>query len=206
MLKTSYIKVAFDTLGCAKNTVDTEKMQESLIKHGFKITDELDEANVIVLNTCSFIEAAAQESIDTFFEYRKAFSDKKIIVCGCLVSRFSDLPESMPEADAFVSCNDEAGLYETIINLLNLEEDTSKKHCYMPDKVSFAYVKISEGCNKMCSYCTIPLIRGKYKSCTYSEIYKEVNKCSSQDLQEVVLVAQDCGVWGCDLEKKHNLA
>lgn len=187
------LNVFFDTLGCAKNSVDTSKMEELLINGGINVVSNAEIADVIVLNTCAFIETAAQESIDTFFEYRNFYKDKKIIVCGCLVSRYSnDLFESLNEADAFISCDDENKICD-VVKSLNIEP----KNNYEAEEASssaFAYVKISDGCNRRCSYCTIPYIRGKYKSAPYEEIVEDVKNQQSRGAKEIILVAQDCGV------------
>lgn len=187
------LNVFFDTLGCAKNEVDTFKM-ECLVKDaGFNVVEDASLADVIILNTCAFIEAATQESINTFFEYRNYYKDKKIVVCGCLVSRYKDeLKKSMNEADAFISCSDENKICDLIrdFNLIPSKNNESKGTLVS----AFGYVKISEGCNRRCSYCTIPFIRGKYKSSSYDEIVKDVEEQCELGAKEIVLVAQDCGV------------
>lgn len=187
------LKIFFDTLGCAKNYVDTSKMENLLTKKGYNIVSLADKADVIILNTCAFIEAASQESIDTFFEYRNYYKNKKIVVCGCLVSRYSqDLINSLNEADAFIACSEEDKICDVIesldvVALNNYEEETTSPS-------AFAYVKISDGCNRRCSYCTIPFIRGKYKSSTYDEIAQDVKAQQKLGAKEIILVAQDCGV------------
>lgn len=187
------LNIFFDTLGCAKNYVDTSKMENLLIEKGYNIVSLADNADVIILNTCAFIEAASQESIDTFFEYRNFYSNKKIVVCGCLVSRYSqDLINSLDEADAFIACAEEDKIYDVIESL-----DVISQNDYEEDERSacaFAYVKISDGCNRRCSYCTIPFIRGRYKSSTYDEIAKDVRAQQKLGAKEIILVAQDCGV------------
>lgn len=187
------LNIFFDTLGCAKNSVDTSNMENLLTKNGYNIVSRADKADVIVLNTCAFIEAASQESIDTFFEYRNFFKHKKIIVCGCLVSRYShDLISSLDEADAFIPCSDEDKICDVVDCL-----DVTALNDYEKEAASasaFAYVKISDGCNRRCSYCTIPFIRGKYKSSTYDEIAEDVRVQQNLGAKEIILVAQDCGV------------
>lgn len=201
--KTS-LNVFFDTLGCAKNEVDTFKMEGLVKDAGYNVVEDALLADVIVLNTCAFIEAATQESIDTFFEYRNYYKNKKIIICGCLVSRYKDeLKKSISEADAFISCDDEEKICE-VIKDLNLKA-SNKVEANGVSASTFGYVKISEGCNRRCSYCTIPFIRGKYKSSSYDEIVKDVEEQYNLGVKEIVLVAQDCGVWGFDLDGK-NLA
>ena len=185
--------IFFDTLGCAKNQVDTSKMEDLLRREGFTIVQDANDANLIIINTCAFIEIASQESIDTFFEYRNYFKDKKIIVCGCLVSRYKDdLSKSMPEADAFVACNDEDKIVEVVKNLG--AEPTDGKFRADEGQEAYSYVKISDGCNRKCSYCTIPSIRGKYKSSSIDEIVQDIKEAVAKGSKEIVLVAQDCGV------------
>lgn len=187
------LNIFFDTLGCAKNIVDTNKMQETLQDKGHNIVENANTADVIVLNTCAFIEAASQESIDTFFEYRNYYKNIKIIVCGCLVSRYSkDLEKSLSEADAFISCADEDKIC-SLIESLNLTPTNNPK-AQDNSTSAFAYVKISDGCNRRCSYCTIPYIRGKYISSSYEQICKDVAAQDRLGAKEVILVAQDCGV------------
>ena len=192
-------KVFFDTLGCAKNQVDTSKMVDLLNRNGFVVVDEAKDAGFIILNTCAFIELATQESIDTFFEYKNYYKDKKIVVCGCLVSRYKDeLKKSMPEADAFVACKDEDDICN-VLESLGAEASSVKKISEAASSVAFEYVKISDGCNRRCSYCTIPYIRGKYKSESVDVIKEDVSAAVSKGAKEIVLVAQDCGVWGSDV-------
>lgn len=200
------INIYFDTLGCAKNTCDTNKMTKSLIDFGYNIVDDPDLCDLIILNTCSFIETATQESIDTFFQYKNSYSDKKIIVVGCLVSRYKkDLEKALPEADAYVSCAQEDNLLNVIQNLNIKPQNFNIDVCSSSSSSPFSYVKISEGCNRFCSYCCIPYIRGKYKSICYEEIKNDVNNAVENGAKEIVLVAQDCGVWGSDFDGDKSL-
>lgn len=202
--KMNPVVVYFDTLGCAKNSCDTTRMENILTENGCIITDQAELSQVIVLNTCAFIEAAAQESIDTFFEYRNFYKDKKIVVVGCLCSRYGkDLRDSLTEADAFLSCNKEDEIFNLIKDLDVKTQDT-KSSQEVREFGPSRYIKISEGCDKWCSYCTIPFIRGKYRSVLYDEIKKEILECVSA--KEIVLVAQDCGVWGSDFDNDKDLS
>ncbi|MDO5329533.1 MAG: 30S ribosomal protein S12 methylthiotransferase RimO [Coriobacteriia bacterium] len=186
-------KLYFDTLGCAKNHVDTNHMIDDLSNNGYAIVDNPDVADIIILNTCAFIEAATSESIDTFFDYKNQYPEKKIVVAGCLVSRYKDdLKKSLSEADMFISCNQE----ENIVDILGKLNEIGNKP---EENKSYEYVKISEGCNRFCSYCTIPFIRGRYKSILYEDIARDVKKTNAK---EIVLVAQDCGAWGSDIGSK----
>lgn len=205
------INVYFDTLGCAKNLTDTNKMLEILSSKNICIVNNVENSDVIIVNTCAFIEAAAQESINTILEYKKFYSDKKIIVTGCLVSRYkNDLINSLNEADDFLACEKESEIYNTIkkffpnYNYGNtvVNKSTDK---YIINK-TFAYVKISEGCNKFCSYCMIPYIRGRYFSIPYEQIKNDIEKYTNSGIKEIILVAQDCGVWGSDFQTKLSLS
>ena len=188
--------VYFDTLGCAKNVCDSQAMEENLKISGFKIVDDAKYCDAIILNTCAFIEAAIQESIDTFFDYKNYYTEKPIVVVGCLPSRYDkELEKSLPEASAFLKCNEEDKLAETLTSLgLTPELGKTDEANEIAEAQSFAYVKISEGCNRNCSYCMIPKIRGKYKSFSYVEIERDVYKAQSLGAKEIILVAQDCGV------------
>lgn len=200
------INIYFDTLGCAKNICDTNQMIDTLKQAGYNIVENAEISDVIILNTCAFIEAAAQESIDTFFEYRKSFIDKKIIVAGCLVSRFSDeLIKELKEADAFIECKNESEVAD-LISDLNISNSSKQIKKSKVNNEVYSYVKISDGCDRFCSYCTIPYIRGKYKSEKYDDIVKDVSDKISQGAKEIILVAQDCGAWGVDFDESKDLA
>ena len=187
------MRIFFDTLGCAKNLVDTSKMKKCLTDAGIHITKDASRADVIVLNTCAFIEPATQESIDTFFEYHNTYEDTPIIVAGCLVSRFGkDLKKALPEADGYLSYDEEDEIVKLVKSFIIDSEPVKSKP--RTEKSAFSYVKISEGCNRKCSYCTIPYIRGKYKSSGFEEILNDVSDAVNKGAKEIVLVAQDCGV------------
>lgn len=198
----------FDTLGCAKNIVDTSKMKESLLLLGINFTTDINKSNCIIVNTCAFIEAASQESINTILEYKKFYPDKKLIVTGCLVSRYKeDLKKELFEPDLFLSCKEEDKLGDSLINMFEVDFVRCKKVDNVKStKEAFRYIKISDGCNRFCSYCTIPYIRGRYRSISYEIIEKDVWNAVNDGVKEIVLVAQDCGVWGNDFENKKNLS
>lgn len=208
----SDITVAFDTLGCAKNLCDTNTMKDILISSGVKVTDDIDLCDCIILNTCAFIQSATQESVDTFFDYKNTYPNKKIIVSGCMCSRYKDkLETSLIEADAFVKCNDEDKILNYIKKIFNLdnvsisnkeENLNSQENITDNSKYVCSYVKISDGCNRQCSYCMIPKIRGKHKSIKYTDIKDDVINKIKHGAKEIVLVAQDCGSWGIDLNSK----
>ena len=202
--------VSFLTLGCAKNESDSARMQEDLIRAGYSIVDIADSADVIVVNTCSFIQSAIEESLDAVFEIAGydavASGDTKLVVCGCMPSRFGDdLEEELTEADKFVTCKEEDNIVEIIDDLLGVSSVRNSVEVdfdYAPSE----YVKISDGCNRFCSFCTIPFIRGRYHSFSYDEIASDVKAKVESGTKEIVLIAQDSGIWGLDLKPRENLA
>lgn len=202
--------VSFLTLGCAKNESDSARMQEDLIRAGYSIVDIADSADVIVVNTCSFIQSAIEESLDAVFEIAGydsvASGDIKLVVCGCMPSRFGDdLEEELIEADKFVTCREEDNIVEIIDDLLGVSSVRNSVEVdfdYAPSE----YVKISDGCNRFCSFCTIPFIRGRYHSFSYDEIASDVKAKVESGTKEIVLIAQDSGIWGLDLKPRENLA
>ena len=202
--------VSFLTLGCAKNESDSARMQEDLIRAGYSIVDIADSADVIVVNTCSFIQSAIEESLDTVFEIAGydsvASGDTKLVVSGCMPSRFGDdLEEELTEADKFVTCREEDNIVEIIDDLLGVSSVRNSVEVdfdYAPSE----YVKISDGCNRFCSFCTIPFIRGRYHSFSYDEIASDVKAKVESGTKEIVLIAQDSGIWGLDLKPRENLA
>lgn len=202
--------VSFLTLGCAKNESDSARMQEDLIRAGYSIVDIADSADVIVVNTCSFIQSAIEESLDAVFEIAGydpvASGDTKLVVCGCMPSRFGDdLEEELTEADKFVTCREEDNIVEIIDDLLGVSSVRNSVEVdfdYAPSE----YVKISDGCNRFCSFCTIPFIRGRYHSFSYDEIASDVKAKVESGTKEIVLIAQDSGIWGLDLKPRENLA
>jgi ribosomal protein S12 methylthiotransferase len=201
--------VAFLTLGCAKNEVDTADMQEALVSAGFDIVDINDPADAIVINTCAFIQPAIEESIDTVLEIagleEVASGSTKLIVVGCMPSRFGEelIPE-FPEVSHFIPCANEDSLVDVVSQALqnpNVESRTVE-FSYNPSE----YVKISDGCSRHCAFCTIPSIRGPYHSFTFDSIYSDIAQKVKGGAKEIVLIAQDSGMWGLDLEPRESLA
>ena len=201
--------VAFLTLGCAKNEVDTADMQEALVSAGFDIVDINDPADAIVINTCAFIQPAIEESIDTILEIagleEVASGSTKLIVVGCMPSRFGEelIPE-FPEVSHFIPCANEDSLVDVVSQALqnpNVESRTVE-FSYNPSE----YVKISDGCSRHCAFCTIPSIRGPYHSFTIDSIYSDIAQKVKGGAKEIVLIAQDSGMWGLDLEPRESLA
>ena len=203
--------VCFVTLGCAKNEVDTNNMKQLVLDAGYSIVEDPEAAQVVVINTCTFIQSATEESIDSIFELAGLPSlsngEAKLIIAGCMPARYgSDLEDELTEADAFLPCAQE----KNIVNLLNNLIGPAKANESLDDQAlchaASQYVKISDGCNRFCSYCTIPYIRGRYHSFTYDQIRKDVVTALSRGAGEIVLIAQDTGRWGDDFEEPLSLA
>lgn len=203
--------VAFVTLGCAKNEVDTNNMKQLVLAAGYSVVEDPEMANAVVVNTCTFIQSATEESIDSIFELAGLPAlengDVKLIVAGCMPARYgADLEEELTEADAFIPCAQEKNIVQLLENLIGAPEKEG-----VSDDESLAhgvsqYVKISDGCNRFCSYCTIPYIRGRYHSFSYENIRQDVITAINRGAKEIVLIAQDTGRWGDDFETPRTLA
>ena len=208
------MKIHLVSLGCARNLVDSEIMLGQLIKAGHHLTDKPAEAQVIIINTCSFIESAIDESIDTILElarFKQEGGCQRLIVAGCLPERFREkIVPTLPEVDFFLG----TGAFETIVETVN--GDDTRLSCYLPDPNSAplqkhdtprilsstqtAYIKISDGCNKNCTYCIIPKLRGIQKSRSIEDIVAEGHHLIGTGIKELVLVAQDTTSYGKDLK------
>lgn len=203
------MKVLMVSLGCDKNLVDSEVMLGLLREAGHEITNDESEAEAVVINTCAFIKDAQEESINTIIEYgmlKKTGVLKKLIVTGCLSQRYQDeILAELPEIDTIVG----AANYDAIVQAISSEEKTFVTDInYMPDKVggrivttgaAMAYLKIGEGCSKMCTYCAIPYIRGKYRSIPMERLIASAKELAAQGVKELVLVAQETTLYGVDL-------
>lgn len=202
-------KVGFISLGCDKNRVDLEKMIFQIKSTGLQIVNDPKIANIIIINTCSFLESSRVESIDNILEMATYKSDnlEKLIVTGCLNElNYSDLQESLPEVDAFVNIVDNDNIVNIICKLYNIDfilDSNNGRILTTPDH--FAYLKISDGCNNFCSYCLIPYIRGRYKSTPIEELIAEANDLATKGVKELILVAQDVTKYGVDLYKEKSL-
>ena len=214
------MKLYLESLGCARNQVDSEIMGGRLKKAGWTITQDPEEAETIVVNTCSFIEDAAQESIDVILElaeYKKQGNCKRLVVTGCLPERYrEEILKSLPEVDVLLG----TGAFDQIIRAVR--EPKYVHMCVLPDpdltelqprEVSrdltmphLAYLKIAEGCSKACTYCIIPKLRGKQKSRLPEEIVSEATQLIANGVNELVLVAQDTTAYGNDLPTRTNLS
>lgn len=216
------MKVCFVSLGCDKNLVDLEYMMGLVKKHGFDITNDEQNAEILIVNTCGFIETAKQESIDTILEMaqlKKRGKCKFLIATGCLAQRYKEiLLEEMPELDAIVGTGDFYKLPKVIEKLgngkmkkINLTKTSSSFINYDINNRILAtpytsFVKIAEGCNNICSYCAIPAIRGRYKSRKIESIKKEVEILVSSGIREINLVAQDTTYYGIDIYGRPSLS
>ena len=192
-------KVGLISLGCAKNLVDSEHMLARLRQAGCEIVDDMNEAEVGIINTCGFINPAKEESINTIFEMSQ-YSDH-LIVTGCLAERYEDtLRADIPEIEAVVPIHEYDKLPEILKNILHDEGKGSfwKAERALSTAPWSAYVKISDGCSNRCTYCAIPLIRGDQKSKLLSEVREEVESLASKGVREITLIAQDTTRYGLD--------
>ena len=210
--------VGIVSLGCPKNLVDTESMIHALSEKGFQVIPELDKAEVIVVNTCSFVTDARKESIDTLLEmsqYKENGKAKILVGTGCLISRYKDeLPGLLPEVDMLLSPSEEASIAERLVSPMTRDVFSSTP-LISPASIPFrrkrltpshrAYLKISEGCDHTCSFCSIPLSRGLQISRTRESLLEEVRMLADEGVQEVTLIAQDLTRYGSDLEDGEGL-
>ncbi|MDO4841186.1 MAG: 30S ribosomal protein S12 methylthiotransferase RimO [Phoenicibacter congonensis] len=204
MNKTIYI----NTLGCAKNEVDSMRMAKKLKKAGYTITEDYEEADLFIINTCSFIESATSESIDTVLDFLDIKNDRNVavVVSGCMPSRYAQgLVDQMPEVDAFLPCADEHNVVEVVSSLIGLPVKKNQVEEADAGTIS-TYVKISEGCDRACAFCTIPMIRGRYHSYSVEQIEEDVQNAVDAGAREINFVAQDTGHWGRDFTNKQSLA
>lgn len=212
------MKIFFVSLGCDKNLVDSEKMLFLLQQEGFELTDSEEEAEIIVINTCCFIHDAKEESIETIIEmarYKEEGQCKVLIVAGCLAQRYhKEIKEELPEVDGIVGTTAIDKIVDVIKEALEGKiseqlQDLNVLPVRMNGRVnssgSFtAYLKIAEGCNKCCTYCIIPKLRGKYRSVPMEELLEEAKELAAEGVSELILVAQETTLYGMDLygEKK----
>lgn len=200
------MKVGFITLGCDKNTVDSERYLAQLASHGATTTDDLGQAEVIVINTCGFIDAAKKESIDAILEAARLKEDgacQAVVAVGCMVQRHKDeLAEAIPEVDIFLGSAEMDRLIPEL-ERRGLVDSSVELHpgerLYLGDLPHVRYLKVSEGCDHGCAFCAIPLMRGKHRSFTLADVVREAQLLELQGAREVNLVAQDLAHWGRDL-------
>ena len=212
--KSSVASVLFVTLGCAKNEVDTDRMRALLLKAGFSEADGPDDADVAIVNTCSFLASATEESVEATLEIAESRAEGvrecPIIMCGCVPSRYgNELPEQLPEVAAFVRSEDEDGIVGVVADTLGVSDELAPVDFTGTLRTidgACSFVKISEGCDRFCAFCAIPYIRGRYHSRPADEICAEVADLMEGGVREVVLIGQDTGIWGSDFEGDQTLA
>ncbi len=213
------MKLLFISLGCDKNLVDSEYMIGKLTSEGIELTNFEEEADIIVVNSCCFIGDAKEESINTILEmaeYKKAGICKALIVTGCLAQRYQDeIKKEIPEVDAIIGTNSYDSIFEAVKEALKNNYYKSLKELKGLPKMEtkrslttgghYAYLKIAEGCNKRCTYCIIPYIRGNYRSVPIEELVQQAKELVAGGVKEIILVAQETTLYGIDLYKEKSL-
>ena len=210
-------KVGFVSLGCPKNLVDSEVMMGILAREGYELTPRADEAEVLVVNTCSFIESAQKESVDAILEmaeYKKFGAAKKLIVAGCLVERFrAQILEQVPEVDAVVGTGEVERIMEAVegnLRVLPAQPPAFLYHDLTPRIVTTpkhsAYIKIAEGCDHPCTFCIIPQLRGVFRSRRFESVVREAENLARAGAREITLIGQDTTSYGEDLGLRDGLA
>ena len=201
------------TLGCAKNEVDSDRMRALLLADGFEEVDSAEDADVAIVNTCSFLASATEESVEATLELAEGAAEGvrgcPIVMCGCVPSRYGDeLSAELPEVAAFVRAEDEDGIVGVVRDVLGMGSGGAHELPVTLRTIegTSAFVKISEGCDRFCTFCAIPYIRGRYHSRPADEVVSEVRSLMEGGVREVVLIGQDTGVWGCDLDEGETLA
>jgi ribosomal protein S12 methylthiotransferase len=217
-------KVGFVSLGCPKNLVDSEVMMGTLQQAGYEITSNSEEAETVVVNTCGFIESAKQESIDAILEATRSKQNgvtKRVVVAGCLVERYrDDLMKELPDVDAFIGTNEVTRILEATDEKKNFRSlpllpigNKTATYLYDFDTPRFrateshtAFIKIAEGCDRPCAFCSIPSMRGSFRSRRFGSIIEEARNLAKQGVKELVLIAQDSSRYGEDLGEVDALA
>jgi ribosomal protein S12 methylthiotransferase len=210
------LKIGFVSLGCPKNLVDSEVMMGQLVARGHQLTPHPDQAEVLVVNTCSFIDPAKKESVDTILEmaeYKKVGRARKLIVAGCLVERYrGDIRQEIPEVDALIGTNE----LERVVALCEgMETPHAAAEPYLYHDLTprvlatprhFAYIKIAEGCDHPCTFCVIPQYRGKFRSRRFESVVSEATRLFQQGVREINLIGQDTTCYGEDFGLADGLA
>ncbi len=208
------MNVGFVSLGCSKNLVDTEMMIGSFKEHKFNVVNNPEQADIILINTCGFIESAKEEAINTILEmaeYKKKRC-KILIATGCLVQRYEkELEKALPEVDLFISCNNYEGFWKKVEKVVKQEDSDKKYNLAYNNRIittgdKMAYLKIAEGCSNRCTYCAIPYIRGPFVSRKMEDILKEANELAKKGIQELIVIAQDTTKYGIDLYGEPKLS
>ena len=213
------MKLLFVSLGCDKNLVDSEEMLGLLTRKGFEIVDDETLAEVIIINTCCFINDAKEESVNTILEmaeYKKAGSCKALIVTGCMAQRYkNEITEEVPEVDAVLGTTSYEDIYRAIQESMDGKQFQEFKSIdYLPESLGrrvlttgghFGYLKIAEGCDKHCTYCIIPKLRGKFRSVPMERLLTQAREMAEEGVKELILVAQETTLYGVDLYGKKEL-
>jgi ribosomal protein S12 methylthiotransferase len=210
-------KVGFISLGCPKNLVDSEVMMGILAREGYELTPRADDAEILVVNTCSFIEPAQKESVDAILEmaeHKKFGSAKKLIVAGCLVERYRDqILQQIPEVDAVVGTGEVERIIEAVegdLKVLPAQPPAFLYHDLTPRIITTpkhqAYIKIAEGCDHPCTFCIIPQLRGAFRSRRFESVVREAENLAAAGAREVTLIGQDTTSYGEDLGLRDGLA
>ena len=210
--------VGLISLGCSKNRVDSEQMLAVLKEHGYQIVSDPSRAEVIIVNTCGFIQSAKEEAISTLFEmagYKQAGCCRLLVATGCFAQRYPEaIREEMPEVDVIMGVNDYQKLDQAIQEAAKggrpvYTDDDGKFHEFgrvLTTPKYSAYIRIGEGCDNWCSYCAIPMIRGGYRSRTMESIEEEARGLVENGAKELILIAQDTTRYGIDLYGEYSLA
>ena len=214
MTKNRNKKIGMVSLGCDKNRVDTENVLYALTQSGYQLTQNVTDADILIVNTCAFITTAVRESIDTILELaeQKKDRDVKLVVMGCFAERYAlEVKDELPEVDAFIGVNS----YKNVVEIFDKLEDRpivlDKTPCgYLSGRVQttpahYAYLKIADGCDNFCTYCSIPYIRGRYRSYPMEDLINEAKELSDNGVKELILVAQDTTRYGKDLYGEYKL-
>ena len=213
------MNILFISLGCDKNLVDSEQMLGLLTQKGFTLTDDETQADVIVINTCCFIHDAKEESIQNILEmaeYRKSGSCKALIVTGCLAQRYKqEIIDEIEEVDAVIGTTAHDEIFDVIEKTLAGQKELDIQDVDRLVEIDakrvvttgghYAHLKIAEGCDKHCTYCIIPKIRGNYRSVPMERLLKEAQDLADQGVKELILVAQETTIYGTDLYGKKSL-
>lgn len=213
------MQILFISLGCDKNLVDSEHMLGLLTRHGYTITDDETCADIIVINTCCFIHDAKEESIQNILEmaeYKKKGSCKALLVTGCMAQRYQkEIPQEIPEVDAVLGTNSYDKIVEAIEEVLQGKDyqryepltgiPATDARRVVTTGGSFEYLKIAEGCDKHCTYCIIPSLRGRYRSVPMEQLVEEARQMAEEGVKELILVAQETTIYGKDLYGEKSL-
>lgn len=197
------------TLGCPKNEVDSDVMAARASAAGYRIVEDTNDADVVIVNTCSFIQDATEESISIVLDLAspECAGDPRVVVAGCMPSRYgADLREALPEVAAFLPVADEANVVDVLDSLTGHRSTRDDAIPLRTVAGPSAYLRVSDGCHRTCAYCTIPAIRGPYRSVPLPELAREATALVASGAKELVLIGQDTTAWGRDLEGPETLA